>query len=88
MFCSNFSWVCMFWDDNISKLVPEYTLPTLSWMIVDNLHKKPKRWHLPLERRVFVLLIKTQWEIKMADKFPQHIWITMITWWLYDNKCV
>ena len=44
VFCSNFSQVCMFCDDNFSQLVSESTQPggVLNWTIVDNLTKNPK----------------------------------------------
>ena len=44
MFCSNFSRVCMFCDDNRSKSVPESMQPRdfPCLMIVNNLKKNPK----------------------------------------------
>ena len=44
IFCSIYSWVRMFCDDDRSKLVPESTQPGgfPSWTIVDNLTKNSK----------------------------------------------
>ena len=54
MFWSNFSRVCMFCNDNNSKLVPESTqlqgFP--SWTIVNSLHKKVKSEDLIIEWKV------------------------------------
>ena len=54
MFCSNFSRVRMFCDDDHSKLVSESTRPGvfLGWLIADNLHKKLKSEDLLLKRKL------------------------------------
>ena len=57
VFFSNFSRVCMFCDDDCSKLVPESTESGgfLSWMIVNKLNKKPKIEHLIIEKNVHTI---------------------------------
>ena len=54
MFCSNFSRVPMFCNDDNLKLVPESTGPQCfpSWMIVDCLHKKVTSEDLIIEQKV------------------------------------
>ena len=56
MFWSNFSQVCMFCNEDHSKLVPEYTQPGVfcSWTFVNNLMKTQK-WTFTIKRKVWVL---------------------------------
>ena len=54
MFCSDFSQICMFCNDDRSKLVPESTHSGVSWVVhCRQPNEKLKNEDLIIEREVF-----------------------------------